>query len=71
MKRAQVRSLLTDLMAWHINAMDAVSRLRELRERVIILTGRDDLADIDIHDISLRTRLLDAVQEFVDPPANS
>ena len=61
------RALLTDLMAWHINK-NSIRELRDLRERAVIMTGRDDLSEIPDEDISLRAKLIDAVQDYLEPP---
>ena len=61
---ATVRALLVDLMAWHILSQNAPKEIRDLRERVVLLTGRVDLDSIDSHDISLRAKLIDAVEDY-------
>ena len=63
---AAVRALLADLMSYHINSLDAPREMRALRERVVILTGRVDLEEIDSHDIGLRAALIDAVEDALD-----
>ena len=35
-----------------------------LRERVVQLTGRVDLDELDPHDISLRAQLIEAVEDY-------
>jgi len=65
---ADVRALLADLMSWHMNSIAAPTELRLLRERVVILTGREDLIEIPEGDISLRAKLIDAVQDYLEPP---
>ena len=61
---ADVRSILVDLMGWHILSKNAPKEIRDLRERVVLLTGRVDLDSIDSHDISLRAKLIDAVEDY-------
>jgi len=61
---ADVRSILVDLMGWHINQLDGPSEMRELKKRVIELTGRDDLIDHHLDDIALHTHLIDAVEDY-------
>jgi hypothetical protein len=58
--------LLGDLWSWHINQMDAPRALRELRERVVEVTGRVDLCELDSTDIGLHEKLIDAVDDFLD-----
>ena len=65
---AETRALLADLLAWHINRFDAVPALSELKERTILLTGRQDLDEYSVDDIALRAHLIDAVQDYVDAP---
>jgi hypothetical protein len=61
------RELLADLMAWHLNK-DTHRDLRDLRERVVIMTGREDLIEIQETDVSLHARLIDAVMDYMDAP---
>jgi len=61
---ADVRAILVDLMGWHILSKNAPKEIRDLRERVVLLTGRVDLDSIDSHDISLRAKLIDAVEDY-------
>jgi len=63
---AETRALLADLLAWHINRFDAVPALSELKERTILLTGRQDLDEYSVEDIALRAHLIDAVQDFIE-----
>jgi len=63
---AETRALLADLLAWHINRLDAVPALSELKERTILLTGRQDLDECRVDDIALRAHLIDAVQDFIE-----
>jgi len=63
---AETRALLADLLAWHINRLDAVPALSELKERTILLTGRQDLDEYSVEDIALRAHLIDAVQDFIE-----
>ena len=63
---AETRALLSDLLAWHINRLDAVPALSELRERTILLTGRQDLDECSVDDIALRAHLIDAVQDYIE-----
>jgi len=62
---AETRALLADLLAWHINK-DSVRDLRDLRERVVIMTGREDLVEIPDGDISLHAKLIEAVMDYMD-----
>lgn len=62
-----VRSLMADLMAWHINR-DSPTSLLELRERVVAFTGREELSDIRVDDIGLHAKLIDAVMDAMDAP---
>lgn len=59
-----IRTLMADLMGWHINK-DSLRSLRELRERVVILTGREDLIEIREDDIGLHAKLIDAVMDYM------
>jgi len=61
---ASVRALLTDLMAWHILSQTATPDIVALRERVVQLTGRVDLDELDPRDISLRAKLIEAVEDY-------
>ena len=61
---ASVRALLADLMSWHINQLDGPSAMRELKDRVVLLTGREDLIDHHLDDIALHTHLIDAVEDY-------
>jgi hypothetical protein len=63
---ASVRALLVDLMGWHINSLDAPYALGELRERAVVMTGRIDLADLDVRDVSCRSRLLEALEDYLE-----
>ena len=63
---AETRALLADLLAWHINRLDAVPALSELKERTILLTGRQDLDEYSVEDIALRAHLIDAVQDYIE-----
>jgi len=63
---AETRALLADLLAWHINRLDAVPALSELKERTILLTGRQDLDEYSVEDIALRANLIDAVQDYIE-----
>ena len=64
--RDEARQLLYDLMTWHMNQMDAAREIRALKERVVLLTGRTDLAEADSHDLTLRAHLIDAVEDYLD-----
>ena len=65
---ADVRAILTGLLGWHINQLDGPSELRELKKRVILLTGREDLIDHRLDDIALHTHLIDAVEDYMENP---
>ena len=61
---ARVRAVLVDLMGWHILSQTATTDIMALRERVVLLTGRVDLDELDPRDISLRAKLIEAVEDY-------
>jgi len=60
---ARVRALLVDLVAWNMLSQTATPDIVALRERVVQLTGRVDLDELDPRDISLRAKLIEAVED--------
>jgi len=61
---ASLRALLVDLVAWHMLSQTATPDIVALRERVVQLTGRVDLDELDPLDISLRSKLIEAVEDY-------
>jgi len=63
-----VRNLLIDLMGLHINDTAYWRKLRELKERVSILTGDVERISAMPEDIEMRAKLLGMVEDFMEHP---
>ena len=63
-----VRNLLIDLMGLHINDTAYWRKLRELKERVSILTGYVERISAMPEDIEMRAKLLGMVEDFMEHP---
>ena len=59
---------MVDLMSWQMKSMNAPGELRALRERVVVMTDRIDLSELDVRDVSCRSRLLEALEDYLEPP---
>jgi hypothetical protein len=58
--------LLGRIDSWHMIQTNAPQALRGLKEEVVLLTGRVDLAEIRDDDVGLRTKLFEAVDTWLD-----
>jgi hypothetical protein len=63
-----IQNLLIDLMGLHINDTAYWRKLRELKERVSILTGDVERISAMPEDIEMRAKLLGMVEDFMEHP---
>jgi hypothetical protein len=63
-----IQNILIDLMDLHINDTAYWRKLRELKERVSILTGDVERISAMPEDIEMRAKLLGMVEDFMEHP---
>ncbi|HOI38955.1 MAG: hypothetical protein WC164_04835 [Patescibacteria group bacterium] len=63
-----IQNILIDLMGLHINDTAYWRKLRELKERVSILTGDVERISAMPEDIEMRAKLLGMVEDFMEHP---
>jgi len=63
-----IQNILIDLMGLDINDTAYWRKLRELKERVSILTGDVERISAMPEDIEMRAKLLGMVEDFMEHP---
>lgn len=63
-----IQNILIDLMGLHINDTAYWRKLRELKERVSILTGDVERISAMPEDIEMQAKLLGMVEDFMEHP---